>query len=125
MDARLAHLSTLALMGASGAASVAVIDGAVSRVGALNVRPWTRGLTRILLALLLMWLSRRAKLSDAVGDGILVGIVLVTTLDLAIAAIPAKRMEPPLPRSAGDIGMPWAPRPMVGLPSGVRVPRSW
>jgi hypothetical protein len=100
--------------GVVGAISVAATDGVATRLPVLNARPAGRAVVRLALAGAACWAAWKLKAPEAVVAGILVGPVLVTTLDVAVALIgrdPEKRLEPPVARTVEELGAPWAPQP--------------
>ena len=107
-------------VGVAGAAGVAAIDGTMTRVEALNGRHLGRALVRLLAAGAGAFAAEKLDAPAYVSEGLVVGAVLVTALDLAVAAIPARRIEIPPPRHAGVIGAPWGPQPAYALAGTLR-----
>ena len=97
--------------GISGAVTVALVDGVLSRVIGLNSSAATRGALRLALGGALRYGLTRAGASPGIADGALVGPVLVTTLDVGVAVIGRRGIEPPPAESIEQAGLPWAPSP--------------
>lgn len=107
--------------GASAAASVVALDSVLARVPGLNGRPLLRGLVRLAGG----WAASEAlsRTSDsphvqAAADGLLAGPVMVTLLDVGIAAVGLRRIDPPSATSPLGLGDPWPPQPAWALPAG-------
>jgi hypothetical protein len=111
-------LSYLGCVGAgiTGAASVALTDGITTRVDCLNGRPIGRAVARTSIAGAAAYAASKLGAPSFVSCGILVGPLVVSTLDLALALIPQRRVNPPAVPSAGALGQPWGPRPLYALP---------
>jgi hypothetical protein len=98
------------LVGVIATASTVVIDGTVSRIQALNGHPLLRGATRLGAAGGIAYGASKLKAPTFVIEGVIVGAVFVTALDIGISLIgQRRRLEPPPPQNMAMIGAPWAP----------------
>ncbi len=102
-------------MGATGAVTVAVLDGALTRIPSLNGHPALRAAARLIAAGSIAYGADALGAPSFVADGVVSGAVLVTILDIGVSLIGRqRRMEPPAAKM-GALGAPWAPSPRYGL----------
>lgn len=97
--------------GIAGAATVAVLDGVISRSPAFNEKSWMRGLMRLIAGGTISYAAARVGAPRSVSDGAIIGTVLVTSLDVGVSLIGRRGIEPPKPSCVSSAGLPWAPRP--------------
>lgn len=107
--------------GASAAGAVVALDSLLARLPFFNAHPILRGAVRIAGG----WAASEAlsRTSDsptvqAAADGLLVGPVMVSLLDVGVSAVGLRRVEPPPATSPSGLGAPWPPQPAWALPAG-------
>lgn len=93
------------MVGLTGAVSLVATD-ALARADDLDAVE--RGLVRLLAGGVTAWVMHAAGAPASVVAGAIAGPVLGTTLDVAVAALPARRLEPP-PQPLESAGLPWTP----------------
>jgi hypothetical protein len=118
----MATVTQVVLVGVTGAFSISVIDGTLTRLPWLNSRVVGRALSRLAIASALAYGAWKIKAPPFVYEGLLAGAVLVTTLDTIIAAIPRRRLDPPPPQDAQSAGLPWGPQPMYSFGTAASLP---
>ena len=111
----MATVTQVVLVGVTGAFSISVIDGTLTRLPWLNGRVVGRALSRLAIAAAVAYGAWKIKAPPFVYTGVLAGAVLVTTLDTIIASIPRRRLDPPPARDAQSAGLPWGPQPMYSV----------
>lgn len=94
--------------GLVGAASVVVTELLVGRLG---VGALGRSVARLALAGGAGVAAERLGAPESVARGLVAGPVLVTALDLGVALIPRRRLDPPPVTDPARAGDPWPPRP--------------
>ena len=97
--------------GIAGAATVAVLDGVISRSPAFNDKSWMRGVIRIIAGGTISYAAARVGAPQSVSDGAIIGTVLVTSLDVGVSLIGRRGIEPPKPSCVSSAGLPWPPKP--------------
>ena len=100
-------------LGLTAAATVALLDGILTRVPSLNGRPLGRAVGRLGAAAALAYGAHRLGAPCYIAGGIVAGPVMVTALDIAVAQLPRNRVEPPVLPSGTPLalaGLPWGPR---------------
>lgn len=93
-------------VGATGAASLVVIDTVLSRIDLFATSPMLMALGRVAAGYALGEVAERAGASEEVSLGMAAGPVLFTTIDFGTRLLGKRRIDPP---PAGDPGAPWAP----------------
>lgn len=112
----MAEVTHCALVGVTGAFSVSVIDGALTRLPWLNGRVWGRALSRLAIAGTVAYVAHKLRAPAFVPEGIVVGAVLIASIDIVIAAMPLARINPPQAASIDTLGLPWGPQPLYAIP---------
>lgn len=84
-------------------------------VGRLGVGALGRSAARLALTGGAGLAAERFGAPEAVARGVVAGPVLVTALDLGVAMIPRRRLDPPAVDAPARAGAPWPPRPPYAL----------
>lgn len=99
-----------AATGLVGAASVVAVELLLGRLGLCSALG--RGVVRLGLAAGAGLAAERLGAPDEVSRGVVAGPVLVTALDVGVAAIGRRpRIDPPPVSDPAKAGAPWPPRP--------------
>lgn len=104
-------VESAAVVGVSGAASLAFIELLIGRVSWLNGSPLGRTIGRLAVAGATAYVADRLDAPEDVTTGVIAGAVMASSLDVGVALVGTKRLDPPAVVSAGQLGDPWAPRP--------------
>lgn len=107
--------------GASAAGAVVLLDSVLARLPFLNTHPILRGAVRVAggwAASEALSRTSQSPTVQAAADGLLVGPVMVSLLDVGVAAVGLRRVEPPPATSPSGLGAPWPPQPAWALPAG-------
>lgn len=94
------------------AGAVVAVELLLGRLTGLNGSPLGRSVVRLALAGGAGLAAERLGAPDAVSRGLVAGPVLVSALDLGVAAIGRRpRIDPPAVADPARAGDPWPPRP--------------
>lgn len=119
MEVTARNLGNGAILGFTGAVSIAVIDSVIARAPILRYGGRTRRIaTRLAIAGLLAYGTRKVGAPVVITEGIVAGAVLMSTLDIFVWSIMAwmPLINPPPVIDPKRIGEPWPPQPLYTLP---------